>query len=131
MFKWFKPIDSAAGMEEMRARVEDMLSEGRHIFDAAANAFLGGADPEVIRDDLFAFLDTGAYQEVSASNFNAMPRPAAVLVTGERAAVVRRAETLDDVFRRDELPEHLVPSETLEQGVDWAKRHTEQEAGTC
>jgi len=54
MFKWFKPIDSAAGMEEMRARVEDMLSEGRHIFDAAANAFLGGADPEVIRDDLFA-----------------------------------------------------------------------------
>jgi len=53
MFKWFKPIDSAEGMEEMRARVEDMLSEGRHIFDAAANAFLGGADPEVIRDDLF------------------------------------------------------------------------------
>ena len=53
MFKWFKPIDSAGGMEEMRARVEDMLSEGRHIFDAASTAFLGGADPTVIRDDLF------------------------------------------------------------------------------
>ena len=54
MFKWFKPIDSVEGLEEMRARVGDMLSEGRHIFDAAANAFLGGADPEIIREDLFA-----------------------------------------------------------------------------
>ena len=37
--------------------------------------------------------DTGAYQEVSMSNFNAMPRPATVLVTGDRAAVIRRRET--------------------------------------
>jgi diaminopimelate decarboxylase len=74
--------------------------------------------PEVEIGDLMAFLDTGAYQEVSASNFNAMPRPAAVLVTGDRAAVVRRAETLDDVFRRDELPEHLAPSETSEQAAE-------------
>ena len=74
--------------------------------------------PEIEIGDVFAFLDTGAYQEVSASNFNAMPRPAAVLVTGERAAVVRRAENLEDVFRRDELPEHLEPSEAPEQGVD-------------
>lgn len=65
--------------------------------------------PEVQVGDIFAFLDTGAYQEVSASNFNAMPRPAAVLVTGDQAAVIRRAENLDDVFRRDELPEHLTP----------------------
>ncbi len=65
--------------------------------------------PDVRIGDLFAFLDTGAYQEVSASNFNAMPRPAAVLVTGDRAEVVRRAENLDDVFRRDELPSHLEP----------------------
>ena len=28
MFKWFKPIDSVEGLEEMRARVGDMLSEG-------------------------------------------------------------------------------------------------------
>lgn len=63
--------------------------------------------PEVEIGDLFAFLDTGAYQEVSASNFNAMPRPSAVLVTGDQAAVIRRAETLNDIFRRDELPEHL------------------------
>ena len=70
--------------------------------------------PEVEVGDLFALLDTGAYQEVSASNFNAMPRPASVLVTDDRAAVIRRAEHLDDVFARDELPEHLALAETAE-----------------
>ena len=70
--------------------------------------------PDVQLGDLFAFLDTGAYQEVSASNFNAMPRPASVLVTDDRAAVIRRAETLEDVFSRDELPEHLAPAEPAE-----------------
>ena len=74
--------------------------------------------PEVEIGDTFAFLDTGAYQEVSASNFNAMPRPASLLVTGTRAEVVRRAENLDDVFRRDRLPEHLVRADGSEQGVD-------------
>ena len=68
--------------------------------------------PDVEEGDLFALLDTGAYQEVSASNFNAMPRPASVLVTDDRAVVIRRAETLDDVFARDVLPEHLADDET-------------------
>jgi diaminopimelate decarboxylase len=61
--------------------------------------------PEV--GDILAMLDTGAYQEVSMSNFNAIPRPATVLVTGDRAAIVRRRETEEDVFRRDVIPEHL------------------------
>lgn len=41
------------------------------------------------------------------SNFNAIPRPATVLVTGDRAAVVRLRETEEDVFRRDVIPNHL------------------------
>lgn len=57
--------------------------------------------------DILALLDTGAYQEVSMSNFNAMPRPATVLVTGDRAAIVRRRETEEDVFRRDVMAVHL------------------------
>jgi diaminopimelate decarboxylase len=63
--------------------------------------------PEVEVGDILALLDTGAYQEVSMSNFNAIPRPATVLVTGHRATVVRRRETEEDVFRRDVMPEHL------------------------
>jgi len=51
--------------------------------------------------DVIAFLGTGCYEEVTAANFNALPRPATVLVDGADAAVARRAETLDDVLRRD------------------------------
>ena len=54
MFQWFKPTDSGEGLERMRQQLGLMLSDGRHIFDAATSAFLGGADAEVIREDLFA-----------------------------------------------------------------------------
>ena len=57
--------------------------------------------PDVGPGDLIALLDTGAYQEACASNFNAMGRPATVLVRDAEAMVVRRAETIEDVFRRD------------------------------
>ena len=56
---------------------------------------------EVEPGDVVAFLDTGAYQEACASNFNALGRPATVLVAGAGAEVVRRAETIADVFARD------------------------------
>jgi diaminopimelate decarboxylase len=63
--------------------------------------------PNLVPGDVLALLDTGAYQEVSMSNFNAMPRPATVLVTGDQASVMRRRETEEDVLRRDVVPEHL------------------------
>lgn len=63
--------------------------------------------PEVEVGDILAMLDTGAYQEVSMSNFNAIPRPAGVLVSGDQAWVVRVRETEADVLRRDVIPEHL------------------------
>ncbi len=62
---------------------------------------------DVETGDLLAMLDVGAYQEVSMSNFNAMPRPATLLVSGDRIEVIRRAETLDEVFQRDVIPEYL------------------------
>jgi diaminopimelate decarboxylase len=76
--------------------------------------------PQVEVGDVLAMLDTGAYQEVSMSNFNAMPRPATVLVTGDRAEIIRRAETEEDVFRRDLIPERLRaarPSKLPERSV--------------
>jgi diaminopimelate decarboxylase len=63
--------------------------------------------PEVQVGDILAILDTGAYQEVSMSNFNALPRPAAVLVTGDRAEIIRRRESQEEVFLRDVIPVHL------------------------
>jgi diaminopimelate decarboxylase len=63
--------------------------------------------PEVEPGDVLAFLDTGAYQDATASNFNALPRPATVLVCDDVAEIVKRAETIEDVFRRDTIPERL------------------------
>lgn len=65
--------------------------------------------PEVAAGDVVALLETGAYQESSASNFNALPRPASVLVRGGDADLVRRGETVDDVWARDVVPERLRP----------------------
>jgi diaminopimelate decarboxylase len=61
----------------------------------------GAELPAVEPGELVAFLDTGAYQDSASSNFNAMPRPATVLVTGDAHALVRRRETPADVFSRD------------------------------
>jgi diaminopimelate decarboxylase len=63
--------------------------------------------PECEVGDVLALLDTGSYQEASASNFNAIPRPATVLVSGDHAEIIRRAETDDDVQARDIVPERL------------------------
>jgi diaminopimelate decarboxylase len=68
---------------------------------------LGAKLAEVARGEVIALLETGAYQESSASNFNALPRPATVLVSGTDAEVVKRAETIDDVYGRDVVPARL------------------------
>jgi diaminopimelate decarboxylase len=68
--------------------------------------------PDVKIGDLIAILDMGAYQEVSACNFNALPRPATLLVNGSHAEIIRRAETIEDVFRRDVVPERLKGAKT-------------------
>ena len=67
----------------------------------------GARLPDVGPGDVVAILDTGAYQDAASSNFNALPRPATVLVRGDHAEIVKRAETVDDVFRRDIVPERL------------------------
>jgi diaminopimelate decarboxylase len=73
-----------------------------------ADQIVLGADlPEVVEGDVIAILETGAYQEASASNFNALPRPATVLVSGDGAEVVKRAEDVEDVYERDVVPERL------------------------
>jgi diaminopimelate decarboxylase len=50
------------------------------------------------RGDLLAVPVTGAYTLAMSSNYNAVPRPAAALVVGGDARLIRRRETLDDVL---------------------------------
>jgi diaminopimelate decarboxylase len=52
--------------------------------------------------DLLAVQSTGAYGFVMSSNYNSRPRPAEVLVDGDRFAVITRRESYDDLIRNEE-----------------------------
>jgi diaminopimelate decarboxylase len=58
--------------------------------------------PEPHRGDLLAVPGTGAYTLGMGSNYNAVPRPAAVLVADGQGRLIRRRESLDDVLRHEE-----------------------------
>lgn len=55
--------------------------------------------PEPRRGDLLAVPATGAYTLAMASNYNGVPRPAAVLVADGRAELIRRREPVEDLLR--------------------------------
>jgi diaminopimelate decarboxylase len=71
----------------------------------------------VAAGDVLAFVGTGAYEETLAGNFNSMPRPATVLVDGDRVETIRRRETLADVLRRDRVPGRLADGAAV-RGID-------------
>ncbi|MBI3769226.1 MAG: diaminopimelate decarboxylase [Deltaproteobacteria bacterium] len=63
--------------------------------------------PPVEADDVLAVMSAGAYGFVMASNYNARPRAAAVLVDGERYDVIRERESVEDLIRGESLPASL------------------------
>jgi len=54
--------------------------------------------------DLLAIHSAGAYAMAQSSNYNSRPRPAEVLVDGKHIEVIRRRETIEDLYRH-ELPD--------------------------
>ena len=64
--------------------------------------------PLLKKDDLIAFLNTGAYEDAWSPNFNGLPRPATVLVSGKNAELIKRRETMEEVFSRDIVPKRFV-----------------------
>jgi diaminopimelate decarboxylase len=54
--------------------------------------------PSPRRGDLLAVPATGAYTLAMSSNYNGVGRPAAVLVRGGEARLIRRRETVDDLL---------------------------------
>lgn len=57
--------------------------------------------PEPRRGDLLAVPATGAYTLAMGSNYNGIPRPAAVLVSNGDARLILRRETVDDLLARE------------------------------
>ena len=54
--------------------------------------------PPPARGDLLAVPATGAYTLAMSSNYNGVPRPAAVLVSSGESELIRRRETVDDLL---------------------------------
>jgi diaminopimelate decarboxylase len=67
--------------------------------------------PDVDVGDVVAILDTGAYADATSTNFNVLPRPATVLVSGDAAEIIKRGETFEDVLRRDVVPTRFSTTE--------------------
>ena len=65
--------------------------------------------PPATSGDILAVLATGAYNASMGSNYNRIPRPAAVLVHDGQADLVQRREQPDELLRYDMLPARLTP----------------------
>ena len=63
--------------------------------------------PPVKAGDLIAIFAAGAYGMSMASTYNTQPRPAEVLVEGDKARIIRRRETLEEMLA-PELGSHEV-----------------------
>jgi diaminopimelate decarboxylase len=68
--------------------------------------FLGRARPLALAPgDLLAIMSAGAYGMAMSSNYNTRPRAAEVMVDGAEAHLVRRRETVEELY----APESLLP----------------------
>ncbi|HXC96360.1 MAG TPA: diaminopimelate decarboxylase [Edaphobacter sp.] len=54
--------------------------------------------PQVKPGDLVVLLDAGAYGMSQTSNYNSRTRPAEILIEGSKAHMIRRRETMRDLF---------------------------------
>ncbi|MBD2443820.1 diaminopimelate decarboxylase [Dolichospermum sp. FACHB-1091] len=63
--------------------------------------------PKTEANDILVVMGTGAYNYSMASNYNRLPRPAAVVVANGEANLILQRETYLDLIRQDCLPERL------------------------
>jgi diaminopimelate decarboxylase len=62
---------------------------------------------KVEQGELLSIGAAGAYGFAMASNYNSRPRPAEVLVSGDRYAVVRRRESIEQLTENEIIPDFL------------------------
>lgn len=60
--------------------------------------------PALQAGDIVALMDAGAYGASMASTYNARPLPAEIMVKGDKTAVIRARETVEDAIRRETVP---------------------------
>ena len=85
-----EPADFRATIAGRCCESGDLIGEGMDIQRAQ-------------RGDILAVLTTGAYNYSMASNYNRIPRPPVILVSGGKARVAVRRETYEDIIKNDVL----------------------------
>jgi diaminopimelate decarboxylase len=66
--------------------------------------FLGkGRDLKIKEGDYLCLFSAGSYGFVMSSNYNSRPRSAEIMVSGDKAYIIRKRETLSDLVRGEKL----------------------------
>jgi diaminopimelate decarboxylase len=118
-----RPQLYGARLSAMLANRADEPTAGRFVVCGkhceSGDVLIRGVElPEPQRGDVLAVPATGAYTLGMSSNYNALPRPAAVLVRDGTARLIRRRETIDDVLALEEELPLTAPSRTLNASRD-------------
>ncbi|MBD2490690.1 diaminopimelate decarboxylase [Aulosira sp. FACHB-615] len=107
----YQSVYRAVVANKMSANVTETVTvAGKHCESGdilIKNAQLPKTEP----GDILVVMATGAYNYSMASNYNRLPRPAAVVVANGEANLILQRETYQDLIRQDCLPERLKKSE--------------------
>ncbi|NJN20953.1 MAG: diaminopimelate decarboxylase [Leptolyngbya sp. RL_3_1] len=85
---------------------ETVTIAGKHC-ESGDVVIQSAALPALEAGDILVIAATGAYNYSMASNYNRVPRPAAVIVGDGEAYLIIRRETIQDLVRQDCLPAML------------------------
>jgi diaminopimelate decarboxylase len=97
--------DAIVANKALEPRTRKVTVSGKHCETDTLIVDLG--TPEVAPGDILAVQTTGAYNYSMASNYNRLPRPAAVLVADGHADVIVERESIEDLVRLDRMPARL------------------------
>src|SRR5258708_29792929 len=93
--------DSSSSMSKNKTEKMDIVEPVGESGDFFAQ---GRGMPELRAGDLLAVMSAGAYGFVMASNYNSRSLPAEALVRGDKLALIRKRQTIDDLIRDEVNP---------------------------
>ena len=64
--------------------------------------------PRCKTGDIFVVFSTGAYNFSMSSNYNRIPKPAAIIVFNSQSDLIQHRELPEDLLRNDILPDRFV-----------------------
>jgi diaminopimelate decarboxylase len=94
-------VEPARGKKSIKVDVVGPVCESTDFF--AKDRHL----PELEQDSLLAIFDAGAYGFSMASNYNYRMRPAEVLVSGRKFALIRKRDSYAQESRKEIIPRFL------------------------